>query len=404
MSEVSNMKVEKGIHSMLGASSYYRWSVCKGSPQFISKLPAHAFRTSVAAAQGTAAHEVGAAALKNKIAVDKFENITVNVEGMDFKVDVEMVNGLKEYTGLVYRLLEQYKEYGAYLLVEIGLKSEFHEKAFGTSDAVIVVPGLKIIVIDLKYGAGKVVEPTTPQTKYYGYLVLENLSLEVLKGISEIELIIAQPRIPHPKGTIRAHTMTIAELEQWFHGEAIPNMVATEDPNAILVAGDHCDWCPGRDTCPAFRAVYSGFDCNSEPANMSIPELVDMLERADIVEAYIERGREIALKRAEAGEKLVNSRGEQARKLVYKQAKRAMKDGAETAAEAEFGEFAYEMKLKSPAALEDMFGAKGKEFTTKWAYVPATGYTLAKMGDKRPEVKPLLSLVDDGALGLDSNF
>jgi hypothetical protein len=380
------LTVEKVAHSKLGASSAYRWMNCPGSPQLIRKMPADSIRSSEAAAQGTAAHEVGAACLKNGLDPIIFLNTTVDVDGRKIQVDMEMVKGVTEYVTFVNETLKRYHNQGAYLLVEIGLSSEFHPDAFGTSDAVIVVPNVKLIVVDLKYGAGIVVEPTTPQTKYYGYLVLENMPFEALKGMHTIELVIAQPRIPHPQGTIRGIDMEMEELGQWFHSVVIPAMLATEEPSAPIDAGPWCKFCPVKDSCPARQNIMETFDATAQPERMTNEQLERFVNKFQIVKDVGKRAEELMLKRAEAGAKFVDH------KLVNKQSKRILKDGAEAEAVALFGDAAYETpELKSPAQFEATLGADGSKFTTKWAYSPSTGFTMAPRSDKRAEIRALIT-------------
>jgi hypothetical protein len=104
-----------------------------------------------------------------------------------------------------------------------------------------------------------------------------------------------------------------------------------------------------------------------------------------------------ALRRARSGNKIPG------RKLVRKKSNRKFKemmalpdpDNADATVEVkledaiveQFGLDAYaEPKMRSPNQLEDLDG--GSEFVAKWAYTPDNGLTLAKISDKRVEVRP----------------
>ena len=278
----------------------------------------------------------------------------------------------------------------AQLLVEHGMESCLHELAYGTADAVIYVPGDRIIVVDFKYGFN-VVEPDAPQLKYYGYLAWENRPPSMInEGEPKvIELWVVQPRASHEKGPIRRHITNSQELSDWFLRAVLPAMERTADPRAGFVTGSHCHWCPARKICPALKGESLAITPDLDPAYLADDELGTLLGKLDALAKYQEALAEEALRRARTGRRIPG------RKLVRKKAIRVFRqtrdqEGREltltTEARAAFGDDAFtEPELRSPAGIEKLPG--GKAFVKLWAFTPETGLTLAKSSDSRAEIR-----------------
>lgn len=374
-------------HSRLGASGASRWMNCPGSPALIDKIveamseSEREFfkRGGVAAAEGTAAHEIAAMALLAEKDAWEYFGVKVMVRGREFEVNQEMVDGVQLHLDLVRELMERYSEQGARMYVEHPMRSMLDDEAFGTGDVIIYVPGIIIIVIDFKYGRNIVVEPDSYQNKYYGYLASEEFDPA---GIEDVQLWITQPRIPHPRGLKRKHDAKLADLETWFVGEAIPAMAETRNPNAVLEIGEWCNFCPAKDTqsCPAIRETVDKIDISTAPEQLSDAELGKVLRKMAAIAKAMSAYEEEAFRRAMRGRKIPG------KKLVHKQSNRVFKDGAEDAAREEFGDEAFNPPtFKSPPNIEKLAG--GKAFVSKWAFKPDTGLTMAPESDKRDEVK-----------------
>ena len=180
-------------------------------------------------------------------------------------------------------------------------------------------------------------------------------------------------------------------------GTVIPGIVATRDPNAPLVIGQHCKWCPNKGNCPALKSETFEFQMGIEATHLNDQELGDVLSKLEAILILQPVMEAEALRRARRGDRIPG------RKLVRKKANRKFKevmalpdpDDADTMVEVKlekaimerFGFDAYaEPKMRSPNQLEALDG--GSEFTAKWAYSPDNGLTLAKFSDKRVEVRP----------------
>lgn len=372
------LRAEEVAHSTLGASSAKRWMNCTASPQLTAKLPQEERRgAGYAADEGTAAHEVAARCLKEDKESWEFIGTEIVVGSRSFIVDDEMADAVAQHVSFVYDLCTQYAEYDAMLSIEVPLYSDLHSKAFGTSDVVLEVPGLGLlIIIDYKHGIGVTAEPYDEQTNYYGYLAVERSD----NVFSEIQLYIVQPRHPHPKGTIRRYDTTPEKLTDWFLFQVLPAMDETESPHAKLVVGEWCRFCPAQAHCPAIRQAEQDLDPDLEPVYLTDEQLGDILQRAPTIQKYIENLQKEAFERAKKGRTIPGQ------KVVRKQASRIWKTGAEDAMKEQFGDKAYTApKLKGPPDIEKMDG--GTAIVTKYAFKPDAGLTLAPVSDKRAEAK-----------------
>ena len=109
-----------------------------------------------------------------------------------YAAEAEMADGVQVYLNAVRAELEP----GDLLLVEQPFSLDRLRppgEMFGTADAVIYKPGLRrLLVFDLKYGAGIVVEALgNPQGRYYGLGACMALAD---CPVSEVEIVIVQPR------------------------------------------------------------------------------------------------------------------------------------------------------------------------------------------------------------------
>lgn len=394
--------IEEVRHSNRGASSAYRWRKCKGSLNLIDRIQKDGkkLRTSgEPAAEGTVAHTVFAAAMDEGTDGHEFLDMQFSAGGWTFVVDEEMADGVQLMLDLVRSIASEDQDSVVY--IEKPLDSLTDDDAYGTPDAIIWMPTKKrLVVVDLKYGAGLICEPDSDQTKYYGYLGVENYIDTTSGNEIAVELCIVQPRIPHPAGTVRFHKMTSDEIEDWWFKELLPDMKATRDPNAMLLIGEHCRFCPAKLSCPALKQETFDMVVDVDPCHMTTAEINEVMGKKTAIEKFLESVAGEAFRRGLDGERIAGY------KIVKKQSKRISKstivddDGNilefETEAVKTFGMDAYEdAKLKSIAQLEKNEG--GRSFVSKWAFMPDNGLTMAPDSDKRQSVLRLIDrlTVDD---------
>jgi hypothetical protein len=118
----------------------------------------------------------------------------------------------------------------------------------GTADVTLVGNGL-LEVIDYKDGRGYVSEKNNPQMNDYAGGKLMSAVMDYRNsgtipdiencGIEKIRMTIIQPKTSNP---IRFEEVTPQELYERVKAKAIAAK-ATDDPDAPLVPGKHCQWC-----------------------------------------------------------------------------------------------------------------------------------------------------------------
>lgn len=394
MSKAAAIVTEEIGHSPLGASSASRWMACPGSIHLIKKL---GIKDSAgeAAEQGTAAHEIFSRCMEEGATCEPmdFMGQTVLVGENKYVVDQNMVDALNIACNHVWETLAEARAEGGeiMLFIEESMKHSDHELMYGTVDVGIVIlykhkKSVKIRIRDYKHGQGVVVEPTSPQIKYYAVLIGDRLMqdrvIESFDDIEEISLAIMQPRIPHQDGLIREVIMTGPELWAWHVEELVPAMAETKNPNAIIQLGDHCRFCPAKSQCPAVGEASVELMTAKSPDKQTGEELGRNIEKIKAVAKLLEPYEKAAFKRALSGEKVYGH------KLVQQKGNRVWNDKAEAHLKKTFGATAYTRDLKSPAQVELLPG--GKVVVSQYAFSPQKGLTLAPSSDKRAEAKPLM--------------
>jgi hypothetical protein len=371
-------------HAELGASSAHRWMGCPGSVRLAATVQAP---SSTYAEEGTAAHMVAERCLSGGLAAAALIGQELN----GHIVDADMADHVQVYLDAVRA------EVGAddVLLVEQRFSLERLDppaEMFGTADAVVYKPALRrLVVFDLKYGAGVPVEAAgNPQARYYALgacLALDHLV------VSEVEVVIVQPRCTHPAGPVRRETVPAFELLEWS-ADLLEAAERTLEPDAPLVAGDWCRFCPAAGVCPALseRALTTAqiefaetpVPSPPDPASLAPDEIGRLLSAAELVELWIRALRGHACAELEAGRAIPGW------KLVPKRATRRWRD--EDAAPARLRDLGlaedelFARKLRSPAQVEKLLGAKRKREIAVLVVAESGGATLAPEADPRPPI------------------
>lgn len=177
--------------------------------------------------------------------------------------------------------------------------ADIREGMFGTCDIIVKLPKC-LHVIDAKFGKGVPVEiEGNAQLRYYGAGARRHFGDETP---GNIVLTIVQPRRPHPDGPVRSEQIDLFDLIGW-EGELAAAVERTDDPNAPLVAGAHCQFCPGARIsaggtypCAAFQSTLdnardAAFEIVADPpkmAEMSAEELGKRYSELAVLAKYIE--------------------------------------------------------------------------------------------------------------------
>ncbi len=248
-------------HSRWGGSSADRWMNCAASSALIASIPAKA--SSRYAAEGTAAHALAAACLKEDLHPTHFLGETM--EG--FEVDQGMCDAVRVYLEAVTHELAKTKD--GELYIEQGFILDVPKAArgevYGTNDAMVYHPSTgRLAVFDYKHGVGYSVSvEDNAQLKFYAAgAVFSNPKWK----IAEVELIIVQPRAldAESAGAVKRWPLDPLELME-FQANASDAIVRAKSYEASPVEafrvngelvpafniGSWCRWCDAAAVCPA---------------------------------------------------------------------------------------------------------------------------------------------------------
>lgn len=395
-----------GQHAILGASSASRWLACPGSIREIGRLPRFAReKTSIYALEGTAAHFLSEHCLAHDsdpevergrwLSADGIFDDTLerpDLPGEWFRVDDEMIESVQLYLDVVRGHMKRLGN--AELRVErMVYPVRGREDMFGTADAIIIEPYGELIVGDFKYGKGVVVDVDyNDQAMFYGLGALHEVEQRG-EEISKVTLEIIQPRAPHDDGPVRGWTLEVDELREY---EAVlrAGAAATEDPEAPLVPGKHCRFCPAASACEALRSrvatemIATLPDDLDEKPTVRLPdpsnpeELARAMEIAEIADFWAAEVKKLTQRAIEGGI------GVKGWKLVRKRSQRRWSD-----------EHVVEQKLRNKRGVkvDDIFNKKlqspaqmeknpkiGKAWVAEHAVKPEGGLSIARESDPRP--------------------
>lgn len=369
------------VHASLGASSAYRWLACPGSVSLSANIPRKDTSYSL---EGTAAHAL--AEISYNARLDPSNWLDERIEGV--VVTSDMADAVRVYVDFLRGLSVGDN------LVQLERRFDLQKlnppaPMFGTSDCTAYLPAeRKLIVADYKHGAGVAVEvEDNPQLKYYGLGCL--LQLSPAQRVDEVELIIVQPRAQHRDGPIRRWTCSVDVLID-FGTDLVVGAHRAMQADAGLNAGKWCRFCPAQPMCPELHKETQLIAAEEfaekpllDPRLLTPVQLSQVLERADIVEDWLRSVRQHVQRTLEAGEEVPGW------KLVPKRATRVWANQAATVEylkqkECLDTEEIFDLKMKSPAAIEKIVGKKN--LPAELISAVSSGYTLAPASDPRPAV------------------
>lgn len=385
----TNLPVKQ--HATLGASTSARWMACPGSIRLIDSLDLpDGSGDSGYAREGTAAHALAEWCITNN--TEPHQLLGVQLGGVE--VTEEMADFVSIFVDYCRSLAQTASESFSEQRFSLA-KLNPPEAMFGTADFVAYDKAARTLhVVDLKYGRGVVVEvKENEQLRYYALgaaLMLDDGT----RAIERVEMTIVQPRAAHPDGIIRSEQISIVDLVEWAN-DLLAAARATQEPNAQLVAGEHCRFCPAAATCPArlaqaqaiARVEFEALPTElPKPESLSLDVLVNIMTNLDMLEDYFASVRQFAQTKLERGESVPGL------KLVAKRAMRKWSD--EDAVRAELGGRGFDQedvevsKLKSPAQMEKVVGKKNAEAWLGPHIVKvSSGYNVVPESDPREGIQ-----------------
>lgn len=373
---------EKRAHALLSASSAHRWLYCTPSARLEEQFPD---TVSVAAKEGTLAHELAEARLKNYFfSVDfgkrKLTGFIKKLKGEELWQE-EMLGHTETYLDYVKRIALGFQS-APYVAIEKQVDYGTYAKGgFGTADCVLV-SGSTLYVIDFKYGKGVPVSAEgNPQLSLYALGAYE--AYKILYPITEVQLAIVQPRLD----SISEWGCTVEELLEF--GEFVKRQadLAWKGEGNFQPGEKTCRFCRARAVCRA-RAeenVKLAFAVGKKPPLVTDSEVGEYLRQGEDVDAWLKDLKEYALGQCLAGKeipgwKAVEGRGsrdwtdmeEAFRVLQEKEVPKAL---------------LYEEKPLTLAQVEKAIGKKEfNELVGKYVKKNPGKPALAPESDKRPAI------------------
>jgi len=344
-------------HSLLGASSASRWLKCPGS--FALSQTAPPSPTSIYAATGTLAHSFIQGCLTQPISRMEYSSIgnAYTIEGHQIIVDEDLVDGVNVMVDYIAAASSAYDT----MLVEskVQLDSYFPPRSlpvrlFGTADVVLSSPHT-LEIVDYKNGSGVIVDPNdNPQTLYYAAGAIALLHTQRPPRMPEkIKMTIVQPHA-RSVAKVRSATLDYVDLMMWLDETLIPGVEACTAPDAPLVPGSWCRFCPVAFVCPALLAEanrMAKLEFDDSRVKVDDPEeLSRLLDVAQRAKAWCEALEGFALDQLQRQVRVPNW------SLVpTRPTRRWTEEGAAAAMLNGLGvHFIYKNDLKSPAQIEKL--------------------------------------------------
>lgn len=383
-------------HAKLSPSAAHRWFECPGSVRLSADIPNKSSRF---ADEGTAAHTLGELCIKNGFDASDFAGGHVDLktgkvhrhEGDGdhcFAITDEMVEAVQLYVDTVRSLILPGDEHELECKLDL---THIPGMEFGTGDFLRYRPSTQELVIcDLKYGKGVPVEVEgNEQLLTYADGTAKRFHN---RGLSKVMMVIVQPRRPHPKGPVRVWTIDALELLE-FRFDLKAAAEATKQPDAPLKPGHWCKFCPAAATCPALTKhslEVAEIEFAEEPTSvvdLEPEKIAEVLTKAGVLKDWIKRVEERAHQMALEGNPPIGF------KLVHSTSHRKFRDTVTPDYLADMlgvsaDDLVTEPKLRSPAQVEKVIGAKRKKEIEPLVYKPKGKVILAPESDPRESVRP----------------
>lgn len=371
-------------HSKYGPSSSERWLTCPGSIRLSEGVPVPP--ESSYAREGTEAHEC------LEFLVRRFGALKTATAEAKTRWPHDMVDHCVRAAKVIFDLRPSPS---AKLLIETRVSlRHIAPGIFGTLDYAWVEDWGTLVVIDFKYGRGVLVEAADEDGSLNTQLLFYANGLAKLADydFERVKIAIVQPRVYDEDEEPLVVADVPMKVLRAFETRVLEAWRTSKRPDAPIVAGDHCRWCPALAECPEQQRslakadvvfdIEDGLQAVPEVRTLSEKTMPKLLDACTQLENWIEAVRARALQMAESGVKIKGY------KLVNKRATYVWNANAERAAATQFGAGAYELskRMLTPAKLRDQHGAAGKAFVEKHTTAVINGKSLVSEKDKRSEL------------------
>ena len=358
--DVYNAEAEKTTaHAKYPPSSAKRWCNCFAS---VKMSKGEDSGPNQYTAEGSLAHIICELLVKNIFdPVNDLEELvgdTYVIDGFEIEVTDEMIEAVVLYAETIADDMQEAGLDCTHIgtLIKVEQRINIVDECWGTSDCNMVVPFTKLIVYDFKYGAGVPVDvKNNYQMKCYAVGALNEYEKNSESYmITEIELVVIQPRARHKDGEVRRWATSTNKI--FGFKEKISDAIywcKAEKPT--YDSGDWCRWCPAKHKCvhmfeetqdiakEAFDVINDGSETLTA---MTDKQMLRILDNKDTIIGFLKAVEAHAQARLETGGEIGDY------KLVRGRATRkwAVDEKAVIGA---FGHIdCYEKKLLSPAKME----------------------------------------------------
>ena len=366
-------------HAVLSASAADRWMHCPPSARLAERYPQ---TSSSYAEEGTRAHEIAEQCLR------AFKDGAPEpvYEGDDLRIRGE----LQPYIDWIVETYNEYKTKSTDTIMLLETRVDFSDivpDGFGTGD-VIIISGVTLHIIDLKFGKGVPVEAAlNPQLMLYALGAL-NL-FEDLYDINLVRMTINQPRLDH----ISTSFGSAPDIRYWGERKIAPLAKLAYEGKGEFACGDWCRWCPVKN-CKHRAAVNQKLiEDHPDPAVLSKKDLSTILQQLNQVKSWMDALTSYATDQLLAGDQIPGWKlveGRSVRKYVDED-KVAAKLKSEGYAEATI----YEKVLLGITKMEKAIGKKlFADLLGDLVVKPAGAPTLAPEADKRKPYNQQQQLID----------
>jgi hypothetical protein len=282
-------------HAELSPSSAHRWIACPRSVVLSRGKPS---TTSAFAAEGTLAHSLAERVLRHREDHTCLLGTKHSVDGYEITVSEEMIDAISLYVQTV----DAYPQ-GPGVEVHTELKVKLNDDVWGTADCVIWDGDARhLTVIDLKYGKGVQVDADDNEQ-----MMIYALAAANTRGLAPktVCCMIVQPRVSNP---VKKTSFEYLDLLIWEEMTLAPAMQAVSDPFTKLNVGNHCRFCPAKPDCPELRgevlkaAQMEFAETPPEPSTLTSEALGKILDKAELIAAWVSAVRAEASGRIDRGE------------------------------------------------------------------------------------------------------
>jgi len=355
----------------LRPSSASRWIACPASARLSTLVPYQ--ESGEAAKIGTAIHALAETCFQLDTDPMKFvgqvvEGITMTEENCAFALEhLEAIWAIQDELGSV-KVEQLFK---LYQTPQFSLQ--------GTAD-VVGISQDKLIIADLKTGRGYV-DADSEQMKIYALGALMHNSQKP----KQVEFQIIQPH----HGEKRKYSMSVDELGVWETEVLLPAINdAVSDAPRYAPSESACQWCPAKHICSAQKEQFDIVAAQPDITTMSKEDIKDvmltltpaqitaLLDKAPLVEKFIDAVREHATKQMEAGEVIpgwqLQPKRASRKWIDSTTARQALTDAGLTDSQI------FETELISPTAAEKLLPKEQRVILDALTAKVSSGLTLAR--------------------------